>query len=268
MKLILRIGWLLKAIQFSIEQNINFFEIVNFFKSRFAKTPKSIQLMGIVFPRTDAILWKQIFHLFFLQEYSPSGFIINKGDVVVDIGANHGIYTAFAAFSEAGKIIAYEPDEDNYNYAQVLVKLNNFLQVDILRKAISGTTGVIRFYKAERSTRHTITGVDVVSNAPLSNYEEVLSLSLNDALQELKHVDLVKMDCEGAEYEIIFNADISTLQKVDKFVVEYHGYFDSVNVQKLIEKLKQAGFLVRATKNQRGMPFGMIFADLKLSEKL
>jgi FkbM family methyltransferase len=224
--------------------------------------------MGIVFPSTDAILWKQIFHLFFLQEYSPSGFIINKGDIVVDIGANRGIFIAFAAFSEAGKIIAYEPDEDNCNYAQALVKLNNFLQVDVMRKAISGRTGVTRFYKAERSTRHTITGVDVVSNAPLSNYEEVLSLSLNDVLQELKHVDLVKMDCEGAEYEIVFNASISTLQKVDKFVIEYHGYFDSKNVQMLVAKLEKAGFLVRVTKNQKGVPFGMLFADLELGEKL
>ncbi len=39
---------------------------------------------------------------------------------------------------------------------------------------------------------------------------------------ELDHIDLIKMDCEGSEYEIIRSLSEDTFNKIDGFILEYH----------------------------------------------
>jgi methyltransferase FkbM-like protein len=53
---------------------------------------------------------------------------------------------------------------------------------------------------------------------------------------------ILKMDCEGCEYEVILSADEHTLQKFDLVMIEYHYGYGYKNLK---QKLERSGFKVR-----------------------
>lgn len=72
---------------------------------------------------------------------------------------------------------------------------------------------------------------------------------------------VLKMDCEGCEYDSIISSDQYTLQKFDDIQIEYHhGY------RNLKEKLERSGFKVSVTcpglrkNNPVNMHVGWIYA--------
>ena len=54
---------------------------------------------------------------------------------------------------------------------------------------------------------------------------DVLCTTLDDIFFEnnVECCDLLKMDCEGAEYEIILSASMETLKKISQIIMEYHA---------------------------------------------
>ena len=54
---------------------------------------------------------------------------------------------------------------------------------------------------------------------------------------------VMKIDCEGSEYDFILNTDIKSLRKFQQIIIEYHyGY------RNLVKKLKSARFKVKITR--------------------
>jgi hypothetical protein len=60
------------------------------------------------------------------------------------------------------------------------------------------------------------------------SYDLVPTMSLADIFEEnqLKRVHFLKIDAEGAEYEIILDAPDDFLRRIDKIIIEYHDYLD------------------------------------------
>lgn len=257
--ILLKCNWILTAIRNIPKLGVSKAEVIKYIFARFTVKEKDLTIMGIKFSHVDKSLWTHIFHIILLQEYSPRGFLLENKNVVIDIGANRGVFVALAARQGAKSILAYEPDKDNYEYLEELVKNNHFYQVKLHQKAVAGENGVIRLYQSSKNTRHTIIGVDVTSGQKLEKYIEVPSISLDCLLQEWESIDLLKIDCEGAEYEIFGTASPESLQKVHRIVMEYHGSRNSSKVQNLLTKLKKSGFYVKVEEIS-GTPLGMIFA--------
>ena len=70
---------------------------------------------------------------------------------------------------------------------------------------------------------------------------------------------ILKMDCEGCEYDVIMNASKKTLQKFTHMAVGYHhGY------KNLVEKLESCGFKTRVDvpRIAKGKDWGYVFAEL------
>ena len=57
------------------------------------------------------------------------------------------------------------------------------------------------------------------------------------------HVDVMKIDCEGGEYDIILGADDDSLSQIENIVGEYHGS-DPTEHANLFSRLEKAGFKV------------------------
>ena len=77
------------------------------------------------------------------------------------------------------------------------------------------------------------------------------STSLQNFFDENKidHCDFIKLDCEGAEYEIIRNLPVEYFQKINKFVIEYH--MADTHPELLIElkkKLSEKNFKIETKK--------------------
>ena len=74
--------------------------------------------------------------------------VIRKGDTVVDVGANVGFFTLLSAVlvGSTGKIIAFEPDENNYNRLNTSIMLNSFSHITVVRKPVSNKIGPVDFH--------------------------------------------------------------------------------------------------------------------------
>jgi len=156
-------------------------------------------------------------------------------------------------------IIAYEPDQKNFRKLSEFVHENCWNNVRLINEAVGATPGTKKLYKGLSSSRLTFTGRDPRTGENLTAFVPVTTVTLSDALADLQRVDLLKTDCEGAEYEILLNSDKNTLSKITRMVIEYHGNKGDVLVSKLSQKLKRNCFDIIMT-HKTGEALGMIYA--------
>jgi len=163
-----------------------------------------------------------------------------KNKNVIDIGANIGDSAIYFAINGATKVISLEPFPKNYELAEKNIKLNNFSDhVTLLLAGCSGNRNEITIDPDFISGNSTI----------LKEFKigiKVPLMTLEDILKGISHSDnsiILKMDCEGCEYETIISANENTLQRFSHIMIEYHfGY------KNLKEKLEKNGFKVSITR--------------------
>jgi len=127
---------------------------------------------------------------------------LKAGDVYVDVGANIGYYTLIASqrVGIKGKIIAYEPDPDNFALLQSNVTLNNLPQVAIFPCALydKNTDGQL-FLSDDNFGDHRIYGA--------SEERESRSIQLVQGDEHLgkqtEHIDFLKIDTQGSEFFVV-----------------------------------------------------------------
>jgi FkbM family methyltransferase len=159
-----------------------------------------------------------------------------KDQTILDIGANIGDSSIYFALKGAKKVIAIEPFPANYELAKKNIELNNLEQIiNVDLASCSNKSGflVVDNKKSGGS----------ISPIPSRDGTKIPLFSLADILKQ-NNLDsaILKMDCEGCEYDSILNTDDRILKKFSTIIIEYHyGY------QNLMEKLKNCGFQVKKT---------------------
>ncbi len=159
-----------------------------------------------------------LIHVWLIEEYKKSGFQINQNDVVIDIGAHIGLFTLYASqFCTKGSIFSFEPMKDNYELLLENIKLNNLEQVKFFNLAVSNSNDPIKLYINDDESGHSMFSQS-------SQNLMVNSISLKKIFDEnqIEYCNFLKLDCEGAEYEIIKNLPLSYFEKIDKMIIEYH----------------------------------------------
>jgi hypothetical protein len=73
-------------------------------------------------------------------------------------------------------------------------------------------------------------------------------------------IDLLKLDCEGSEYSIFFNAQPENLESIQRVILEYHDGVDGHTHQELAAHLEDHGFKVRITQNWVHPHLGYLYA--------
>lgn len=150
-------------------------------------------------------------------EYSKLN--IKKGDIVLDIGMNIGIFSILAAKAGAGHIFAFEPEESNYNLANKNIELNGFSDcVSSYNNAVIGNNDKQRHFsinvKKNKGAHSLIEkrGRDTIT---------VNCKNFNDILKEFRP-DVIKMDIEGGEMECLRQVNKNLLSNVREFIMEFH----------------------------------------------
>lgn len=177
--------------------------------------------------------------------------IMNK-DTVVDIGAHVGYFTLYAAnIAKKGKIISYEPSKKSFFSLEKNLEINNFSNIKLENVAVSKIHG--------KAVLH-VDDDDGISNSlydlnKKSKVYEVKTVTLEEILSknELHEIDFLKIDCEGAEYEILMSASSSDLNKIKKISVEIHEKLVPYSKEEVIEKLKNNGFHVKLQTHISGV---------------
>jgi len=200
--------------------------------------------------KSDAVAFLENFIL--EANTSHEIFQIQRNDIVVDIGAHVGYFTLFAAKrASEGKVIAFEPSNNSFSLLEKNIKINNYKNVILEEIAIAKIKGKqILYLDKENEISNTI----YKQKESLSK-KEINTITLQDIFEKhrLEKIDFLKMDCEGAEYEIIMNAPSSILNKIQKISTEIHEEMVPYTKEVMIESLKKHGFNVKLKRSISGI---------------
>lgn len=149
-----------------------------------------------------------------------------EGKTVLDIGAFIGDSAVYFASKGAKRVVAYEPVPLLYKIAKENIQLNNFEDiVEMVNAAVSDNEGIVTINYDERLPgESTICEFNNRENKTKPATFKAKAVSFKSAVSQLGHVDLLKMDCEGAEWRIMPKAVTEdTLSAVDDIIMEIHG---------------------------------------------
>jgi FkbM family methyltransferase len=178
-------------------------------------TTKTNRLVKI---RTNATDLMAFTHVWLIQEYFVPGFEINKNDVVIDVGGHIGLFSIYASqFCTDGKIFCYEPIKENFNLLIENIELNHLQNVHPFNTAVSKSIDEITIYLNDDEAGHSMF-------LETANYRKAKSTTLTKIFSDnnIDKCNFLKLDCEGAEYEIIDTTPPKYFDKIDKMIIEYH----------------------------------------------
>jgi FkbM family methyltransferase len=164
--------------------------------------------------------------------------------VVVEIGAHKGYFTLMAG-KLASRVLAFEPDAENHAYLSANVALNMLGdRITVLNQAVSAEEGPKTFSVSTRTAaRHTFYA-SAFSGAGVPKTVECTTLERLMRDHRIDRIGLLKMDCEGSEYDILLNTDPSVFERIDAIALEMH---ESVSIahkkEELIAHLEKAGYV-------------------------
>lgn len=182
--------------------------------------------------------------------YERRGFAVGPGWKVIDIGAGIGEYPVYVALMQPeARVFAFEPYPVSYALMQENIRLNALANVQSFDRAVAATTGELVL---DLTGGEPLQFQSHASNAsPLEEGLTVQALSLSDAfaMLDLDSCDLLKLDCEGAEYEILFGAPQPVLKHIQRIVMEYHDNIVKYNHTDLKRFLSERGYRVDTFPN-------------------
>ncbi len=142
-------------------------------------------------------------------------FLPRPGWLVVDVGANIGVFTALAA-TRGARVHAFEPNPGPYDRLLRTVRANK-LHANVAARpvAVGARRGWATLTSHEASTP---LGTIMTAGAGLP----VLVVTLDEELADVPHIDLLKIDTEGSEADILRGAP-QVLRRTDRAMIEYHS---------------------------------------------
>ena len=177
---------------------------------------------------------------------------IEQNDVVIDIGAHVGYFTLYAAKkAQNGKVISFEPTKESFLVLKNNVKINNFQNIIINNLAVAEISKKRTFFVDKK---YGISNTFYDSNPNLE--KEIVQTTTLDGIYKkfnLAKIDFLKMDCEGAEFEIILNTSTEVLKKIKKISVEVHEDMVPHKIEELITKLRDNGFTINIKNSTKGV---------------
>jgi FkbM family methyltransferase len=187
--------------------------------------------------------------------------VLKPGDTFIDIGAHIGYYSLLAAIlvGDSGRVISIEPDSVNVNWIQEHIALNQFSQMQVIPTVLGAETKEVEFFfNSDNDGGHALWDVGMHSHNTISrDRPQILTLpmtTLDEVLrnQSLTGIKLIKIDAEGAEYQVLQGAlqTISTYQvpyiicEINRFALEKMGTHEK-QVRDLMTSLNYSPYLLR-----------------------
>jgi FkbM family methyltransferase len=186
-----------------------------------------------------------------MEHFNPK-----SGDIVVDVGAHIGLYSLIAAkrVGPGGKVIAIEPDPENFKILRKNILLNRSKNIEALECAAYSAREKLKLFLPELEQGRTIFNTVMQDRAKTSiNFLEVEANTLDNILESknITEVNWIKIDVEGAELEVLKGA-VNTLSsnKDTTFVIEIHGseiyrellgYLKTYNLTIMFERSNEKG---------------------------
>jgi FkbM family methyltransferase len=131
--------------------------------------------------------------------------LVKPGDTFIDAGANIGMHTLAAAraMNGCGRIIVFEPYAPTMRLLERTLWMNGYSSIAELHQiALSNRSGQQRFFLGPVSGHHSLFQLEAETNLNVPAVD-VRTAILDDLIAPRSKIDLVKIDVEGAEYDLI-----------------------------------------------------------------
>ena len=178
--------------------------------------------------------------------------------IVIDIGANIGCFSIFAATSAKNvKVYSYEPAPETFSRLVRNIKINNLAEfIKPFNLGVAGKSGKREmFISYGGTTDNSICPKYVPDDIKESIEVDVITLQNIFEANSIEICDFLKIDAECSEYEILFNTPPHYLCKIRNIALEYHQ-----GIKELKEFLEKYGFSVICPKSSGSN--GMLYARL------
>ncbi len=174
--------------------------------------------------------------------------LLSEDSIVYSLGVGDSIAFDLGLIANFNlKVYAFDPTPDSVNWvnSQTLPE-----QFEFHQWAVSGTDGHLRMVKRISKRGKKSKMIWTMMHAQTNDAEsiEVPSFTIPSIMKKLNHdrIDLLKMDVEGAEYEII-DTLLDLPNKPKQLLVEFHHRFPGIGKNKTIDcigKLRKAGYKI------------------------
>lgn len=164
------------------------------------------------------------------DEYEIPGWSY-KGKIVLDVGANIGDTALYFASKGVKHVFALEPFSEPYKMLLNNIKRNQLASIITpIKKGVGFKDAILDVpFRANASGGNSITlRQENSSKSTYNNIETVETLSAKNLFEVTGRVDLIKMDCEGCEYELLGCDDLLTKLSPEKIYIEYHKGSDKI----------------------------------------
>lgn len=141
---------------------------------------------------------------------------LRAGDTFVDIGANIGFYSLFAAqrVGRTGRVIAFEPEPRTFESLERSIQENGFAWATPHNMALSDREGTLPFHFVTDGSAHSLVSETPERSKRYAGQVDVRVATLDGLALDLSRIDLVKIDVEGEEPRTV-RGMLETLKKAD-----------------------------------------------------
>jgi FkbM family methyltransferase len=180
------------------------------------------------------------------RDYERYGVALQPGWMVVDIGACLGGFAVFAARRAPGvRVHAFEPAPGSYRLLRQNLELNHVTNVTPHRLAVAAASGPLTLYTFANHAEQNSVNPMRSSGEPTAVTVEGLTLADMFERLEIACCDFLKIDCEGAEFEILFNAPRELFSRIRHICMEYHDGVTSFSHADLLRFFADLGLQAR-----------------------
>jgi len=183
--------------------------------------------------------------IFYHKVYSPY-FPFYKECNIIDIGAHRGYFAMYAALNSSSdsKIICLEPSDSNYADLTENIRINKLSNVHALNKGVLSESGEATLYLYGPANNSILRDYENIIHKKSQNSESIQAITLAQIIDtyQLEKIDFLKIDCEGSEYDILYNLESSVYEKIMVISLEFHD----------INEQKKSGYSLAVFLSQNG----------------
>jgi FkbM family methyltransferase len=182
-----------------------------------------------------------------MKVYDPLLDRVHDGSTVIDIGGNVGIFTVKAGLAAKNvRVLSYEPFPASFAALKENVRLNGLEKnITAFNKAVADKKGELElFFRA-----HDPGGVSLHQFGDTNELSsiKVPAITLEEIFKEnhIEICDYLKMDCEGAEEQIILSTPATLFERIRGITFEWHAMLNKMSIDEFMAYLHELGYQTR-----------------------
>ncbi len=195
--------------------------------------------------------------IFARDEYRLDGHPAGGWDTVLDVGANIGLFSVRVA-PLAKRVLSFEPMPDNFKYLKTNMSGDRLRHVVPIAKAVSGKAGTIDLFVSRNPGAHSMIADAAVGTTKVQ--VEAITFEQIFAEHKIERCSLLKMDCEGAEYESLSAMPAGLWPTIDRIHLEYHQGPAGWDGPRLAAFLRERGYRCDVVPRSRHPKKGNLYA--------